>query len=315
MTDKDGNQIGTTVKYLPFGETRLGSVPTDKLFTGQRLDGTGLYYYNARYYDPTIGRFISADTVIQNPANPQCFNRYSYCLNNPLKYRDPSGHTVTFADEKAEAAWKLYADTCPSLATYVEESNTNYTMQFSDISNSEYNSDTKTISISSNNHSDDPRAAAASISHEMVHLIGSVLKQGREGVSGSSKWEECLGFMMNSLACDRLVYSPLTWTLGCKNFIGDVSRIGVFSNDSSSFWMGINLGLFNILTEMKYDSLDDMPLVNNQIDWEYMYLLYAIFLAAKQGEELPNIDPISNPPSQIDDPRYGGFYTRGLTGG
>ena len=54
MTGSDGAQIGTTMKYLPFGETRTGSVPTDKLFTGQRLDATGLYYYNARYYDPQI---------------------------------------------------------------------------------------------------------------------------------------------------------------------------------------------------------------------------------------------------------------------
>jgi RHS repeat-associated protein len=59
---------------------------------GQRLDATGLYYYNARYYDPMIGRFISPDIIVQSPANPQTLNRYSYCLNNPLKYRDPSGH-------------------------------------------------------------------------------------------------------------------------------------------------------------------------------------------------------------------------------
>ena len=74
-------------------------MPTDKKFTGQRLDGTGLYYYNARYYDPTIGRFISTDTVIPDPTNPQAFNRYSYCLNNPLKYIDPSGHIVEFENE------------------------------------------------------------------------------------------------------------------------------------------------------------------------------------------------------------------------
>jgi RHS repeat-associated protein len=85
--------------YLPFGETRnakseIDNYSTDKLFTGQRLDGTGLYYYNARYYDPTIGRFISPDTVIQSPGNPQTLNRYSYSLNNPLKYIDPSGHVV-----------------------------------------------------------------------------------------------------------------------------------------------------------------------------------------------------------------------------
>jgi RHS repeat-associated protein len=95
MTDTDGAQIGTTMKYLPFGECLNSppNLPTDKLFTGQRLDGTGLYYFNARYYDPLIGRFISPDTIIPHPANPQSFNRYSYCLNNPLKYIDPSGHS------------------------------------------------------------------------------------------------------------------------------------------------------------------------------------------------------------------------------
>ncbi|GEM_PF-5653187 len=66
-------------------------MPTDRLFTGQRLDATGLYYYGARYYDPAIGRFISADTVVQNLANPQTLNRYSYVVNNPLRYIDPTG--------------------------------------------------------------------------------------------------------------------------------------------------------------------------------------------------------------------------------
>jgi RHS repeat-associated protein len=110
MTDQTGNQIGDTVKYLPFGETRANpNIATDKLFTGQRLDSTGLYYYNARYYDPTIGRFISPDIFIQIPSYSQSFNRYSYCLNNPLKYTDPSGYfagtteidgvTYTWVDE------------------------------------------------------------------------------------------------------------------------------------------------------------------------------------------------------------------------
>ena len=91
MTDSSGNELGT-IKYFPFGATRSGSVPTDKKFTGQRLDETGLYYYGARYYDANIGRFISADSVITDFTNPQAFNRYSYCLNNPLKYTDPTGH-------------------------------------------------------------------------------------------------------------------------------------------------------------------------------------------------------------------------------
>jgi len=95
MTDSAGDQAGTTMKYTPFGSVRSGSVDTDKLFTGQRLDATGLYYYGARYYDPSIGRFVSADAIVPNWMVPQSLNRYSYCLNNPLRYTDPSGYDPT----------------------------------------------------------------------------------------------------------------------------------------------------------------------------------------------------------------------------
>jgi hypothetical protein len=55
----------------------------------------GLIYMNARYYLPEIGRFISADTIVPDPANPQSYNRYSYSFNNPVNYTDPSGHMAT----------------------------------------------------------------------------------------------------------------------------------------------------------------------------------------------------------------------------
>jgi len=85
--------------YYPYGETytNSNSHPTsqqvDYKFTGQMLDdSTGLYFYNARYYDPVLARFISPDTFIPAAGNPQAFNRYSYVLNNPLVYTDPSGN-------------------------------------------------------------------------------------------------------------------------------------------------------------------------------------------------------------------------------
>jgi RHS repeat-associated protein len=91
------NTFGTVVAriaYFPFGGTRTvsGTLNTDERFTGQRLDQSGLYYYGARYYDATIGRFISADTVVPGFRNPQSLNRYSYCWNNPLGFTDPTGH-------------------------------------------------------------------------------------------------------------------------------------------------------------------------------------------------------------------------------
>ena len=51
---------------------------------------------NGRVYDPTLGRFLSPDNYVQAPDNSQSFNRYSYCLNNPLKYTDPSGELAWF---------------------------------------------------------------------------------------------------------------------------------------------------------------------------------------------------------------------------
>ena len=60
----------------------------------EHLTKLGLIYANARLYDPLLGRFLSPDPYIQDPDNPQNFNRYSYCLNNPLKYTDPSGKFV-----------------------------------------------------------------------------------------------------------------------------------------------------------------------------------------------------------------------------
>ncbi|MFA4837255.1 MAG: RHS repeat-associated core domain-containing protein [Dehalococcoidia bacterium] len=94
VTSNGSGAVIDTVKYFPFGGLRTSNseLGTDKLFTGQRLDDTGLYFYNARYYDATIGRFISPDSIVPNTANPQSLNRYSYCLNNPLRYTDPSGH-------------------------------------------------------------------------------------------------------------------------------------------------------------------------------------------------------------------------------
>jgi hypothetical protein len=49
---------------------------------------------NARYYVGAIGRFASADTLVPDPTNPQQFNRYTYSLNNPVRYSDPTGHCV-----------------------------------------------------------------------------------------------------------------------------------------------------------------------------------------------------------------------------
>jgi len=67
--------------------------------TGQRLDdSTDLLYYGARYYDPALRRWVQADTLVPEPGDPQSLNRYSYVLNNPLRYTDPTGHCIPGVD-------------------------------------------------------------------------------------------------------------------------------------------------------------------------------------------------------------------------
>lgn len=63
----------------------------------EELDETGLYDYHARLYDPTLERFISADTIVPHPGDPQSLNRYSYVMNNPVNFTDPTGHCMVSA--------------------------------------------------------------------------------------------------------------------------------------------------------------------------------------------------------------------------
>ncbi len=93
-TDTSGNPISKQT-YFAFGAMRTSerTSPTDYGFSGQRFDASSaLMYYGARYYDPVLGRFIQADTVVPGAGNPQNLNRYSYVNNNPVRYTDPSGH-------------------------------------------------------------------------------------------------------------------------------------------------------------------------------------------------------------------------------
>ena len=63
------------------------------------MAGFGLINMNGRLYDPYLQRFLSPDNVVQDPLNAQSYNRYSYCLNNPLMYTDPSGWQMAPIDQ------------------------------------------------------------------------------------------------------------------------------------------------------------------------------------------------------------------------
>ncbi len=68
---------------------------TSRGYTGhEHIDAFDLINMNGRAYDPVVGAFLSPDPYVQAPDMPQNLNRYAYCLNNPLKYSDPSGEFI-----------------------------------------------------------------------------------------------------------------------------------------------------------------------------------------------------------------------------
>jgi RHS repeat-associated protein len=78
--------------FGPWGNARNGLNGDQRGFTGhEHLAELGIIHMNGRLYDAVIGRFLQADPIIQAPQNGQSHNRYSYVLNNPLSFTDPSG--------------------------------------------------------------------------------------------------------------------------------------------------------------------------------------------------------------------------------
>ncbi len=92
----DGSRVFAAA-YDEWGQQRvtLNAIGFSRGYTAhEMMPQFGIINMNGRLYDPLLARFFSPDNYVQQPTNSQNFNRYSYCLNNPLKYTDPSGELL-----------------------------------------------------------------------------------------------------------------------------------------------------------------------------------------------------------------------------
>lgn len=105
--DEEGNKV-FDASYDAWGKQTVTQNDIDLRYGycgHEMLNDFGLINMTGRIYDPEIGRFISCDNFVQQPDNTQNFNRYTYCLNNPMKYVDPDGENwVVIAKIAAVAA-------------------------------------------------------------------------------------------------------------------------------------------------------------------------------------------------------------------
>jgi len=109
ITNPNGHLV-ERFAYEPYGkrivarwiDAKVSNLSTNfnsRTFTQHEyLPEVGLIHMNGRVYDPEIGRFLSPDPVVQSPNLSQSWNRYSYVMNSPLRYSDPSGHLFLVDD-------------------------------------------------------------------------------------------------------------------------------------------------------------------------------------------------------------------------
>jgi RHS repeat-associated protein len=124
-----GGPNATVAGYDPWGARRspdgrpadpasFKPLPGHREFTGhETIPGVGLINMNGRVYDPMIGRFLSPDPNVQFVADLQSYNRYSYVLNNPLRYTDPTGFFLDSAGEMFGTLFGIAAAAVCAVAT------------------------------------------------------------------------------------------------------------------------------------------------------------------------------------------------------
>jgi RHS repeat-associated protein len=108
ITDSTGAKA-QALTYSPYGGVRTNqsfttpAIDVPYKYTGQEFDdSTDFYFYDSRYYDPWFGRFLSPDTLVPDPLNPQDLNRYSYVRNSPPNYTDPTGYCT---EDDGSSGW------------------------------------------------------------------------------------------------------------------------------------------------------------------------------------------------------------------
>ena len=173
-------------EFDPWGKVRSGNVSqTSMNYTGQKLDGTGLLFYNARYYDPGIGRFSSADTI--TTGGQAGLNRYSYVHNNPMNLKDSSGHCPE--DRRGDESW------CEAYDRAYNNGNLSKAMN----------------------------KALEELAEGELNNLSSWLERGLKFANGNAKWVgDTLRFALNGL---NRVYNAFYSKFGAAGVEGAVGRV------------------------------------------------------------------------------------------
>lgn len=214
VTDTAGNVLERN-SYDPWGVRRdpasltpyaPGEEPELLLGRGygshEHLGDFGLINMNARIYDPTLCRFLSPDPVVQSPFTPQNLNRYAFCLNNPLRYTDPTGMVVTYENDDEDILRNFIQDLrrisklFDQLFTYLNEDQEHeYVVEFGELINSDnngqYNTATNRITFNKNN-----ALVTQVVSEEFYHAFQEMMKEMNQSPNWNREYEAKIASIM-----------------------------------------------------------------------------------------------------------------------
>jgi RHS repeat-associated protein len=233
VTDASGAVVDR-MAYDPWGDRRFASgssigasdstnsiqpSTTDRGFTGHEMldeGNLGLVHMNGRVYDPTLGRFISADPTIQDPQATQSFNRFSYVSNAPLDATDPSGYKTD---------WIIAAINSRSNLSLLDEDNTfNYASSY-------YHHDTFEDALVKAFAADTERSQAIHNQEPWVNVSDAARYETWPRVNVTSHQEQRQDYLDDAVTL--LEYAPVTGEL-----------IGIFDGVKRNDWLGVG---FNVV--------------------------------------------------------------------
>ena len=253
---------GTVTKsydYDAFGkEKNIDDNDTNPFrYCGEYFDlSSGTYYLRARYYDPTIGRFLSEDTYKGKATDPLSLNLYTYCENNPIVFIDPSGHVIELSSKATKEEIEQYERAIEYLKTseiFAElyqmliDSEEVFTIQFTTNHKTSFNFKTLIIKWDPTSGlvvTDGVQSPALQLAHEMGHAAQYLdgdwergmfeweIEDGTPGSPGNvPKWE-------TPIAEELGEYTRNTYYMGASSWRMDTSTDwGVLkSNPNRSWW-------------------------------------------------------------------------------
>lgn len=223
VTDTEGN-VTNLMDYMPYGSDRVniqyGSYNPDNKFTDQKEDTeSGLYYYGARYYNQSIGRFTQVDprimlAVAQIISDPQALNGYAYARNNPIRYIDPTGQTFgEFLVGIGKGAW----EGVKSLATGVWEIIKDPTVIITGVTNFFSNAGESFVYLYSS-YLEDPEGTL-----NQVHEALNYLVEGWENLSDEQKGE-IVGYTLEKSLEAYIAVKGITKVMSGKNVMSDFGK-------------------------------------------------------------------------------------------